>query len=256
MADLSEECHKVRSELLHVHEDDHRNSSVGQHGRLFHVAIQSVPVTLLVVATVIAVAVGVMFLAVRVVNRVAGAQTFHAVVPVEQALRVVADHVALPVPEHVPTVDGGGAVAPRVDPQRAVVAVVVTLVRVALLVAVAVARLLPTPIHQALLPLPLLDLRDAVGRRTLGDALVVGPADAGAEVLVVGVAVLAAPRRGTVADVVAQTVLTDAVVLARIADALVVRVELAVGAVGSRRTFAAVAAPVLVATRPAVQARV
>jgi hypothetical protein len=140
---------------LHVHQDYHRDDTFGEF-RWSFLAIQTVPVAFGIVATVIAISVGVVFLTVGVVDGVARLERLLAVASVEETLRIVAVLVANSVHEDFPTSDGRGAIRPRIDTQRTVVTVEFASVTVAFFVATTVAALRGALVLVALLSLLLL----------------------------------------------------------------------------------------------------
>lgn len=168
---------------------------------------------------------------------------------------IVADLVAHVVHEHVPAVDGRGAVAPRIDTQRAVVAVEVAGISVALLITVMVAGFFLAAVLDALLALTL--QIDIICADDLGHVRIWPAEHASPVIRIVDLAILTCPLGWAVTGVVANQVLADGVgLLARVTRALVPCVHLAVSPGGARRTIAHVTHHGIGdATRAAVRAR-
>ena len=199
-ADVADESDALVGERGEIHVEHDRDAAHGQQRR-FHLAVESVPVALCRVAAVVAVAVGVVRLAVGVVDGVARLQLPVAVVAVVEAAGRVALFVAFVVLEQLPAAHRRRAVLPRRDAQRAVAAVKVAAQRVALLVADAVARFLVALIDGALDLLPL-------QVRRYGRFPWCGSTGSAREVGVVHLALLSVPCAGAVAVVLSRSVLS------------------------------------------------
>lgn len=69
MTRVPQESDQVLLEILHVHQHNHRDHTFSELGRLLF-TIQTVPITLRIVTSVVAVSVRVVLLAVRIKNRI------------------------------------------------------------------------------------------------------------------------------------------------------------------------------------------
>lgn len=235
-ADALPECDDVR---LHGDRDD----AVGQLRQLrCLLAVQAVPVALRRVTRRIAASVRVVRLAELLV--VAWQQFGLAVAPIEQALRVVALLVAVAVIEHLPAADRRRAIAPRIDAERTVAAVEVARVRIAVLIAHAIPLLLQAAVFHALSALSLQVQFDRLQSRVVRRVSAV--------LRIVFVACFARPRCRTQATEIVQLVDACSAAFARIRLAFIVRIDLTVGAAGSERTLASIAAAIEHLTRARV----
>ena len=192
-ADGADESDAHIPESEQIHFEDHGNGSHGQNGR-FLFAIESVPVALGRVASVVAFTVGVVTLAVGVVDGIArlDVASLVAIVAVEKAFGIVAFFVANLVLEQFPAADGRSAIGPWTGhAQRAIASVEIAARSVAILVANAVAGLVVTSLTGALNLVAEKFVRNAVGRRFA--------ADSARESRVVRLALLAVPSSRAVA---------------------------------------------------------
>ena len=122
-AHVADKSHTLILESGQIHFQDEGNGTHGQN-RWFVLAIQSVPVAFRRVASVVAVAVGVVRLTVRVVDRITRLHLAAAVVAVEQAFRSVTFFVTFVVLEQLPAAQRRRAVGPRTrHSQRTITAV-------------------------------------------------------------------------------------------------------------------------------------
>lgn len=143
----------------------------------------------------------------------------------------VADFVTLAVHEHLPTFDRCRAICPRIDSQRAIIAVEIAGVSVAFLVAMVVALLFFTAhLHALFLLEGQVQLLQAETRVFVIDAAY-GTAVTASGVWVMDVAVLAGPLARAVAKVIARFVDASRFrMFAWIAEALVHGIDFAVDA--------------------------
>ena len=123
-AHVAHKGHALVLERRQVHLQHDRNGAHGQHRQVLALAVQAVPVAFGRVAARVAEAVGVVRLAVGVVDRIARLDLAVAVVAVEQALGRVALFVAFVVLEQFPAAQRRRAVGPRAHhAQRTIAAV-------------------------------------------------------------------------------------------------------------------------------------
>lgn len=186
---------------------------------LRRLAVQAVPIAGGIVASIVAKAISVVLLTVAVKNWITRWQLTFAVSSIIQTIGIVTLFIAEPIVKHFPTVDHSCAISPRIQPQTAVVAVKVTGVGVALLVAPIVVSLLTAALLLALFSLiSQVDFVDFVQIAILCLIQRIIPALEGG---IKCIAHLPRPLGRTVALKVAQLIVTDAVVLARIHRTLV-----------------------------------
>jgi len=170
-------------------------------------------------------------------------------------LWIVANFVAYAIHEYVPAVDGCGTVAPWVDAERAVIAIEVAGIPIALLIAVMIAGFLVAAILDTFLAFAF--QVEVVGICDLG-YVDIGSAEHAATVSrVIDLAVLAGPLGRAIARVIADQVFANRIrLLARITRAFVPRVHFTMRTSSARWTITSVAVVSLGdAARAAVHAR-
>lgn len=209
---LTQELRLLCPKLSHIHQHHHRHGTLGQlRGLIGLLAVQAIPAALRIVATVVTVAIPVMLLAVGIVDGRTTLQLLLTVASIVEACRRVALLIALAVHEDAPAL-WRCAIGPRIDAQRAIVAIEIAGVRVALLVAHPVALLLRAAACLAHLAL-LLQVRivlatsnaDATTTTTTADAICIAIGHTGAHIAgIIDLATFARPFAGAEALIVPQ----------------------------------------------------
>lgn len=248
VAHLAQELRLLCTKLSHIHQHDHRHGTLSQlRGLIGLLAVETIPAALGIVASIVTVTIAVMLLAVGIVNGRTTLQLLLAVASVVEARGRVALLIAFAVHEDAPAL-WRRAIGPRIDAQRAIVAIEVAGIRVALLIAHSVALLLRAAACLAHLAL-LLQVRivfatsnAASTAHTIGIAI----GHTGAHIAwIVDLATFARPLAGAEALIVAKQILTGSTLQAWIGLAFIHGVHLAMSSRCATGAFTAIAAGIV-----------